>query len=115
MKVVNLRFLLSILVVSTFFVVSACKQAEDPVSTVSSTETSSEPVARSGQLEDWDKFVTRQMESYLAVHPQYAVMQGRHEYGGQLSDWTRASIWPWATRLNHLGSIDIQTFRTQVI
>jgi len=42
--------------------------------------------------ETWEKFVTRQIEARVDAHPQWAVFQGRHEYDGQLPDWSRAGI-----------------------
>lgn len=32
------------------------------------------------------------IEEYLTAHPAYAVVQGRHEYDGQLPDWSGAGI-----------------------
>jgi hypothetical protein len=32
------------------------------------------------------------IEEYLKAHPTYAVVQGRHEYDGQLPDWSAAGI-----------------------
>lgn len=32
------------------------------------------------------------IEEYLKAHPAYAVVQGRHEYDGQLPDWSAAGI-----------------------
>ena len=41
---------------------------------------------------DWDKYVADYLESYFAAHPDVAVAEGRHEFDGQLPDWTRAGI-----------------------
>ena len=41
---------------------------------------------------DWDKFVADYLESYFAAHPDVAVAEGRHEFDGQLPDWTKAGL-----------------------
>jgi hypothetical protein len=40
----------------------------------------------------WDRFVEDFLESYFAAHPEFAVEQGRHEYDGQLPDWSAAGL-----------------------
>ncbi len=40
----------------------------------------------------WDSFVDSFIEDYFVAHPSYAVYQGRHEFDGQLPDWSRAGI-----------------------
>ena len=41
---------------------------------------------------DWDKFVADYLESYFAAHPDAAVGEGRHEFDGQLPDWSKAGL-----------------------
>lgn len=41
---------------------------------------------------EWPAFVQAFIEAYLAAHPDKAVRAGRHEYDGQLPDWSRAGI-----------------------
>ena len=57
-----------------------------------------QPVA--GSAESWDEFVNRQTEEHLVAHPQFAVVQGRHEFDGQLPDWSRAGIEAEIARLH---------------
>ena len=76
---------------------TSCKQPEEPVV---STAPVAESPAKPAKVEGWDKFVTRQLESYLSAHPQFAVLQGRHEYDGQLPDWSRAGIEAEIARLH---------------
>lgn len=40
----------------------------------------------------WVAFVDQYIEDYLATHPGFAVVQGRHEYDGQLQDWSAEGI-----------------------
>lgn len=41
---------------------------------------------------EWTKYVDEFIESYLRAHPSFAVLQGRHEFDGQLPDWSAAGI-----------------------
>ena len=40
----------------------------------------------------WGQFVDSFIEGYFKAHPAFAVGQGRHEYDGQLPDWSREGI-----------------------
>ena len=52
------------------------------------------------QAESWESFVERKIEEHLLVHPQWAVVQGRHEFDGQLPDWSRAGFEKEIARLH---------------
>lgn len=41
---------------------------------------------------DWDQFVAGYLESYFAAHPDIAVAEGRHEFDGQLPEWSKAGL-----------------------
>jgi Bacterial protein of unknown function (DUF885) len=41
---------------------------------------------------EWAKFVDEFIEAYFAANPAFAVSSGRHEFDGQLSDWTPEGI-----------------------
>ena len=92
MTKLKLRILLSLIFLSLFSL-SACKKAEEVTSAV-------EPKAEQVEAESWEKFVTRQIEAHIEAHPQWAVVQGRHEYDGQLPDWSRAGIEKEIARLH---------------
>lgn len=51
-----------------------------------------EPESSAFVMEGWDVFVNRFIEEHLAAHPAWAVMQGRHEFDGQLPDWSADGI-----------------------
>ena len=72
---------------------AACSKTEE-------TKQAAEPQARQVFAETWEQFVTRQIEAHIAAHPQWAVTQGRHEYDGQLPDWSRAAIEKEIARLH---------------
>jgi len=72
---------------------TACNKTEEPA-------TATKPRVEQVEAESWEKFVTRQIEVHIKAHPQWAVVQGRHEYDGQLPDWSRAGIEKEITRLH---------------
>lgn len=41
---------------------------------------------------DWDGFVAATLEDWFRVAPTFAVYQGRHEFDGQLPDWSEAGL-----------------------
>ena len=40
----------------------------------------------------WVAFVDQYIEDYLVTHPGFAVVQGRHEFDGQLQDWSAEGL-----------------------
>jgi len=78
--------------------VVACKSSTDtesPAAETSAAEQSIDtPAADSPKIpsDAWIGFVDRYIEDYLATHPGFAVVQGRHEYDGQLQDWSAAGL-----------------------
>lgn len=42
--------------------------------------------------DSWGRFVNQYIEDFLAAHPAFAVVQGRHEYDGQLPDWSAQGL-----------------------
>ncbi len=84
-----------LLLVSTFFLLlMGCDSTEKSVAPVSSA------AVEVPAVESWDKFVTRQIEAHMNAHPQLAVMKGRHEFDGQLPDWSKAAIEREVSRLH---------------
>jgi uncharacterized protein (DUF885 family) len=61
--------------------ISACKPAAQK----------NEPPAATDSAE-WAKFTADFMEGYFKVDPSTAVYQGRHEFDGQLPDWSEAGL-----------------------
>jgi hypothetical protein len=86
------RALMPLVFLSLFFL-TACNKTEEPVAQAKSP-------TEQAQAETWEQFVTRQIEAHLDAHPQFAVVQGRHEYDGQLPDWSRAAIEKEIARLH---------------
>src|SRR5258705_384749 len=40
----------------------------------------------------WNEFVPAFIEGYFKSHPFFAVQAGRHEFDGQMSDWSAAGF-----------------------
>lgn len=51
---------------------------------------------------DWNTFVTALQEAYFKANPAFAVYQGRHEFDGQLPDWSADGIKNWIVSLRTL-------------
>jgi hypothetical protein len=66
--------------------VAGCARAPAPVSAVT---TAPAPPARSN---GWSLFRDDFLESYFKAEPAFAVTTGRHEFDGQLPDWSAAGI-----------------------
>ncbi len=47
---------------------------------------------REKQADGWGRFVNQYIEDYFVAHPAFAVAQGRHEFDGQLPDWSAAGL-----------------------
>ena len=86
------RFSVALIFLSMFFLTSCNKQEE--------STSKDKLVVQSIEPESWEDFVSRQIEAHIEAHPQWAVVQGRHEFDGQLPDWSRAAIEKEIARLH---------------
>jgi hypothetical protein len=50
----------------------------------------------------WDEFASSFIESYFSSHPFFAVQAGRHEFDGQMADWSAAGFQKEIERLKQL-------------
>jgi hypothetical protein len=50
----------------------------------------------------WDEFAASFIESYLRSHPFFAVQAGRHEFDGQMADWSATGFHKEIERLKQL-------------
>jgi hypothetical protein len=57
-------------------------------STADRSASAAEAQARAG----WPEFLNRTIEGYFRLNPEFAVNQGRHEYDGQLPDWSGTGL-----------------------
>ena len=86
----NRAFFCSLAAVFTLFMISACQKTETDVPAFATEQAS----------ETWDAFVQRQIEEHMLAHPHMAVGMGRHEFDGQLPDWSGAGIEAEIARLH---------------
>jgi hypothetical protein len=59
-------------------------------------------VPAASPADEWNQFVDRFIEEHFAAHPALAVVQGRHEFDGQLPDWSASGIAAEVARLKDL-------------
>lgn len=95
----------------TVLLLSACQQ--EPPSASDSADVQSVPADASqanggaeaaSASERWEAFVNDYIEASLAAHPAWAVYQGRHEFDGQMPDWSRSGIEAEIARLKQARS-----------
>jgi hypothetical protein len=51
-----------------------------------------QPLAAKPNPQAWDVFVNQFIEGYFNKHPSFAVNVGRHEFDGQIDDWSQSSL-----------------------
>ena len=66
-------------------------QADQSASTTveARVEPATDAVAESGE---WDAFMAEFLDAYFALNPTFAIEQGKHEFDGQLPDWSEAGL-----------------------
>ena len=79
------------IVAAIFATLAGCNPSPSP-------EHKSEAPAPAVNVE-WTKFVDEFIEAYFAANPTFAVGSGRHEFDGQLRDWTPEGIQKEIARL----------------
>ena len=62
----------------------------------------------------WPEFAAGFIESYFRADPNFAVQAGRHEFDGQLPDWSAGGIAAEVTRL-HAARTEVQAFDTATL
>jgi hypothetical protein len=50
------------------------------------------PVVTANDGSEWGGFMEKFLDGYFKVNPTFAVYQGKHEYDGQLPDWSPEGI-----------------------
>jgi uncharacterized protein (DUF885 family) len=92
----NLLLLANLLII---LLLAGCQQTPAP-GTSDAEDTAVSPAAKpvpsameaASASARWEQFVNDYIEASLAAHPAWAVYQGRHEYDGQMPDWSRSGI-----------------------
>ena len=88
---------------------SACGGSSSPAPTPNAANPPAvnPPAARTPDR--WPEFATRFIEGYLRANPYFAVQAGRHEFDGQMSDWSAGGIAAEVARL-HAMRTEAQSF-----
>src|SRR5262245_6870351 len=63
---------------------AACGRSDQP--------SAAQPTAQLSATSSWPAYRDQFLNEYFKAHPAFAVIQGRHEYDGQLPDWSAAGI-----------------------
>ena len=78
MKMRNLTLAVSLAALT----LTGCKKIEDePVAAMAIDESSA-----------WGRYLSSFLDSYFPVNPTFAIYQGKHEFDGQLPDWSEAGL-----------------------
>ena len=67
------------------------------------------PAPIAGARDRWAEFADRFIESWFRANPFFAVQAGRHEFDGQMSDWSASGISAEVARL-HAVRAEVQAF-----
>jgi uncharacterized protein (DUF885 family) len=87
---------------------SACGRSSAPAPTPTANSAAANPPA-AATLDRWPDFAARFIEGYFHANPYFAVQAGRHEFDGQMSDWSAAGITAEVARL-HAMRTEAQSF-----
>src|SRR3954468_11870055 len=95
---------------ATVLMLGACSRQEAPAPATASDQA---PAATATGSANWATFVSGFIEARFKVDPYFAVGSGRHEYDGQMPDWSRAAFDADAASLREslaaLGKFDSTT------
>jgi hypothetical protein len=87
------------------FLVSGCQIGPKP------TRATTEPASTA---QDWDSYSAEFLQWYFTSHPNTAVWAGRHEFDGQLPDWSGPGIQSVIERL-HVEGDRARSFKTDAL
>jgi uncharacterized protein (DUF885 family) len=86
-------------VITVLAVLAGCDRSSPPVDEKTGRATATpEPVVNV----EWSKYVDEFIDSYFRTHPSFAVTSGKHEFDGQLPDWSAEGIKKEIARLEQM-------------
>ena len=85
-----------VLVAATLAALAGCSKSPSP------EHKSEAPAPAPAVNVEWTKFVDEFIESYFVANPSFAVASGRHEFDGQIGDWTPEGIQKEVARLEQV-------------
>lgn len=82
---------------SLTLIVAGCTTAQTPTEAAPASEsavmqTPAAPAAQSVESENWEMFMADFLDGYFELNPTFAVSQGKHEFDGQLPDFSEAGL-----------------------
>ena len=89
--------------------ISGCSGSSAPSPTPATANPPAPNAPAAATPDRWPEFAARFIEGYLRANPYFAVQAGRHEFDGQMSDWSAAGIAAEAARL-HAMRTEAQSF-----
>ncbi|WP_129775891.1 DUF885 domain-containing protein [Peristeroidobacter soli] len=86
-------------VITVLAVLAGCDRSSPPVDATTGRATATpEPVVNV----EWSKYVDEFVDSYFRTHPSFAVVSGKHEFDGQLPDWSAEGLKKEIARLEQM-------------
>jgi uncharacterized protein (DUF885 family) len=82
------KFGLAVVMSLGLVVLSACNKAEDAPAVVNMPK----EIENSDQVVKWNEFLAAFLDGYFELNPSFAVYQGKHEFDGQLPDWSEQGL-----------------------
>ena len=89
--------------------ISGCSGSSAPSPTPATANPPAPNAPAAATPDRWPEFAARFIEGYLRANPYFAVQAGRHEFDGQMSDWSAAGIAAETARL-HAMRTEAQSF-----
>jgi len=99
--------ILAALSVGPLLTMGGCER-KSAAPTAPATATATTAATSSDGTSSWPAFVDQFIETYFVSHPSFAAGQGRHEFDGQLPDWTGAGIQEEIARLERVRTTAMQ-------
>src|SRR6516165_10798468 len=91
--------------------ISGCSGSSAPSPTPAAANPPAPNPAAAATPDRWPEFAARFIEGYLRANPYFAVQAGRHEFDGQMSDWSAGGMAAEVARL-HAMRTEAQSFDT---
>src|SRR6187431_3199807 len=86
-------------VITVLAVLAGCDRSSSPADQKAGRATEiPEPVVNV----EWSKYVDDFVDSYFRTHPSFAVTSGKHEFDGQMPDWSAEGIKKEIARLEQM-------------
>ncbi len=99
MKFIKTNIFYGLILVS-LIVLTACQPQTGSNQTPNTNANTNTSANTSTTNADWDKYVEQFLNDYFAAHPDFAVVQGKHEFDGKLPDWSEDGLKKEIARLH---------------